>query len=83
MGDCNQFFWVEVVGTSQRGEKMPVHVIPTSEVPPRESRRGTKNVDPVIDYLAEEEKKAARQAKHTRMAKLVTSLQAKAAVAGR
>ena len=49
--------------------------------------KAIKSVEPVMDYLAEElkreEKKAARAAKHVRMAKLVTSLQAKAAGAGR
>lgn len=51
---------------------MPVQIVSTARI---------------VDYLAEElkreEKKAARTAKHARMAKLVNGLKAKAAGAGR
>jgi len=49
--------------------------------------KAIESVEPVIDYLAEylkrEEKRAAREAKHARMAKLVTSLKAMGSAAGR
>ena len=59
---------------------MPVHVIPTSEVPPRPKR---VRQEKVVDYLAEEIMREDRKAKHERMKKLVVSLRAKAAATGR
>ena len=48
--------------------------------------KAIKSVEPVVDFLAEElkreEKKAAREAKHARMAKLVNNLKARGASAG-
>ena len=49
--------------------------------------KAIKSVEPVVDFLAEElkreEKEAAREAKHARMAKLVNGLKAMTAKAGR